>query len=377
MRDYIYIYNKVRDVLWTMTLIMGLCSLFMVTACSSDDVVEEERQPSDTLHLLSCSTRAGDETSTFAEGANLWLALTQGTSGPAEGATGTYIYSTSTSEWTSSSPVIIPETEQYYLYGVYSKTAVTCTIAPSTDYATGALLTISGIKPVVAGDDEPLVVVGVQGVPNASTEWAVSEGSFAYTGVKKSNQDNVHLLLDHLYASFSFSFDIDSKYALLRTIKLKKLEIKTAATICDNVKLTVTLAGNSTATSPITSVTAERVGSGTETRTLELYNNTDGKDITTLTTTEMNGLCFAVFDELGDDKFSSFTLRSTYDVYDKEGNLIGERTADNALDVYALYGSTAKPAHGIRKPVKLMVNPTYLYILSDPDLDNPTITVES
>lgn len=370
----IYIYNKVRALLWTMTVIMGLCSMFMVTACSSDDV-EEEGQPGATLHLLSCSTRAGDETSTFAEGANLWLALTQGTSDPAESATGTYIYSTSTtSKWTSDSPIRVTEVGQYYLYGVYTKDAATCTIAPSTDYETGAILTISGLPAISKDGEDPCVVVGVQGVPNPETAWSVTEGSFGYTGLKKSSQDNVHLLLDHLYASLSFSFEIDSEYAKLRKVLLKKLEVEPQVTTLDDVKLTVTLLGNNTDTSPIYRVTAAKEGSGPETTSLVLFENSDGHDIAQAfnASDHLSGVCFAAFGSLT----GNLKLTSTYDVYDRKDNLIDEnRKSVNTLEVYALFGSEVPPAPGIRRPVKLMVTPTYLYILSEPDLDNPTITI--
>lgn len=375
------IYNKVRAALWTIALVMALCSLCMVAACSSDDV-EEEGQPSGTLRLLSCSTRAADET--FADGSNLWLALTkEGDNSNTLTKYGTYTctYNESSSEWTwtSTNYVKVPEAEQYYLYGVYTKESATYTIAPSTDYATGAVLTISGLKPIAKDGEDPCVVVGVQGIPDPNTTWNVTEGSFGYTGMKITNQDNVHLLLDHLYASLSFSYTIDAEYAKLRTIKLKKLEIETPTTTYDNVKLTVTITGNSTSTSPITSVTATTEGSGTASSPIVLFNNTAGHDISKPFTTSdpLSGVCFAVFNSLSEDKVSSLKLKSTYDVYDRKGNLIGERTVENALDVYALFGINPSPAHGIRKPIQLKVNPTYLYILSDPDLDNPTITVES
>ena len=240
-----YIYNKVRAALWTMALVMTLCSLIMVAACTSDDA-EDEEQPSGTLRLLSCSTRAGgvDENYAFSsDGAKLWLALTKGDDNSNSNTKyGTYTYKGST--WDPTSYIQVPGPGPYYLYGVYTPNAATCAITPSTDYATGAELTISGLPAIVKDGEDPCVVVGVQGVTDPNTTWNVTEGSFGYTGVKLNNQDNVHLLLDHLYASLSFSFTIDEEYAELRTIKLKKLEIETSATTYDKVKLTVTVTGN-------------------------------------------------------------------------------------------------------------------------------------
>ena len=373
------IYNKVRASLWTMALVMTLCSLFMVTGCTSDDVDDEE-QPSGMLRLLSCSTRAGgvDENYAFSsDGAKLWLALTK--SGDNSNIKyGTYTYNGST--WAPTNYIQVPGPGPYYLYGVYTPNAATCAITPSTDYATGAVLTISDLPALVKDGEDPCVVVGVQGVTDPNTTWNVTEGSFGYTGVKLNNKDNVHLLLDHLYASLSFSFTIDDEYAKLRTIKLKKLEIATPTTTYDKVKLTVTVTGNSTGSSPITSVTTEKEGSAAATSVV-LFDKTENSDehyiLTTSTPSEpLSSACFAVFSS-STDKINSLKLKSTYDVYDRKGNKIVEnRESVNALDVNALFGSTT-PDRGIRQPVKLKVNPTYLYILSDPDLDNPTITISN
>ena len=373
------IYNKVRATLWTMALVMTLCSLFMVTGCTSNDVDDEE-QPSGTLRLLSCSTRAGgvDEDYAFSsDGAKLWLALTK--SGDNSNTRyGTYSYNGST--WAPTNYIQVPGPGPYYLYGVYTPNAATCAITPSTDYATGAVLTISDLPALVKDGEDPCVVVGVQGVTDPNTTWNVTEGSFGYTGVKLNNKDNVHLLLDHLYASLSFSFTIDDEYAKLRTIKLKKLEIATPTTTYDKVKLTVTVTGNSTGSSPITSVTTEKEGSASATSVV-LFDKTENSDehyiLTTSTPSEpLSSACFAVFSS-SEDKINSLKLKSTYDVYDRKGNKIVEnRESVNALDVNALFGSTT-PDRGIRQPVKLKVNPTYLYILSDPDLDNPTITISN
>jgi hypothetical protein len=69
---------------------------------------------------------------------------------------------------------------------------------------------------------------------------------------------------------------------------------------------------------------------------------------------------------------STLSIVSTYDVYDKKGNKIREDCkATNSL-ASMLNGIQ----RGKKRPIKLTVNPTYLYVLSDPDLDNPTITIE-
>jgi hypothetical protein len=67
---------------------------------------------------------------------------------------------------------------------------------------------------------------------------------------------------------------------------------------------------------------------------------------------------------------SKLTLLSTYDVYDRKGNLIREDcTAENKLPNMAV-------ARGERMQVNLTIAPSYLYQLSDPELDNPSIEID-
>jgi hypothetical protein len=66
----------------------------------------------------------------------------------------------------------------------------------------------------------------------------------------------------------------------------------------------------------------------------------------------------------------NFTLRTTFDVYDKEGNLTRKgAVAENKISLAAV-----DLAAGEVYTVNLTIRPTYLYVLSDPDLENPTIT---
>jgi hypothetical protein len=75
---------------------------------------------------------------------------------------------------------------------------------------------------------------------------------------------------------------------------------------------------------------------------------------------------------------TDFTLVCQYDVYDTNGNLIREnQTAENKINVNSLFTTTISLQRGTRYILYLTVNPTYLYMMSEPDLDNPTIEVGS
>ena len=68
-----------------------------------------------------------------------------------------------------------------------------------------------------------------------------------------------------------------------------------------------------------------------------------------------------------------FKLRTTYDVYDKQENLIRYGCeAENIIDLYSKF-NTQNTFRGQMLKVTLKVIPTYLYVLSEPDMDNPTL----
>ena len=380
----------VRARLWPTAWGMVCCALcMMLAACSSDSDVPDETP--DTQLRLTSVTRATDIDGdySFRDGSKLWLALTSGTSIDSKG-----IYTLVDPTWKGG--VTVKEAKQYYIYGVMSPEGIitdgtdteppTCTIT-SGDYSRRAELTIKGQPTMVAEGLVPCVVVGVRGVTDrtvAKNNWDVNEGSFGYMGVLKKGQDNAQLLLDRLYAALSFSFDIDPDYANLRTIKLRSMTMTAAAGTKAKVDLTVGLETKTNGTSPIVSVSATAVegagtlGSVTLFDNFEAVANFEGVDITDLTAEKqadsnttaggkIKSACFApgVADGL--------MLTCVYDVYDKAGNNLGERTAKNSLSNVVTTGSLL---HGQRRPIVLKVAPTYLYILSDADLDNPTITIQ-
>ena len=78
---------------------------------------------------------------------------------------------------------------------------------------------------------------------------------------------------------------------------------------------------------------------------------------------------------------TQFEMTATYNVYDRNGNLIRKDCeAKNVLKLTKSDSDQILPgglAHGQKYTFNLTVNPTYLYVLSDPDLDNPTVTINN
>lgn len=384
MRRYIHNIYNVRARLWPTAWGIVCCVLcMMLAACSSDSDAPDDI-PYNQLRLASVTRATSiDNGYAFLNTSKMWLALTSGTTVDSKG-----IYTKSESEGVWTGGIMVREAKQYYLYGVMSPTGAisdgaepTCTIT-STDFSQRATLTIKGQPTMEAEEKVPCVVVGVNGVTTTSADWAVQEGCFDYMGVLKHGEDNAQLLLDRLYAALSFSFTIDPTYANLRTIKLKKMTMTAAAGTKSKVDITVQLAAQTSESSPIVSVSATPLGD----EALEpvvVFDNFDyeenfkGVDITDLTidkqtaATTLGGkiksACFAP------GVANGLSLTCVYDVYDKAGKNLGERTAVNSLSNVVTTGTLP---NGHRKPIVLNVIPTYLYVLSDADLDNPTITIQ-
>ncbi len=237
----------------------------------------------------------------------------------------------------------------YTVYGYMPKTEdMNSTLEKGT--ADVATLTITGIKPITT--DDICIITGVK-----DTDEGLKEGQFSWYWPIGDDDYRIHLLMDHLYAAAQFRLRIDGGYALLRTIKLKAMTLSTDK---GSVNATITLTHNTTGTSPISDVSYTASGSNDA---VVLFNSDEGTALDTTTPLVVNA-CFAP------NLSGSLTLVSTYDVYDSKGNLIRPNcTATNKLPNLDI-------VRGQRVQVNLLVNPSYLYVLSDPDLDNPIIKVE-
>ena len=187
------------------------------------------------------------------------------------------------------------------------------------------------------------------------TKTTADAATLNITGIKPVTK--IHILMDHLYAGALFNLKIDADYALLRTIKLKTMTLRTE---CKSVNATISLTHNTTGASPISGVVFDPSGSSED---FLVFNSDAGTALDKDTPVVINA-CFAP------TLSNNLTLVTTYDVYDSKGNLIRQNcTATNKLP-------NLEAVRAQRVQVNMTVNPTYLYVLSEPDLDNPTIKIE-
>ncbi len=258
-------------------------------------------------------------------------------------------YYTSTGKWNAYFEV--EKNKTFTVYGYMPKTGeMNSTLTSITD--NGATLNITGIKPVTT--DDICIITGVE-----DTDSGLKEGQFSWsTPMEEVETYKISLLMDHLYAAAQFRLKIDAEYAKLRTIKLKKMELSTNK---ESVNAAIELTHNDTGASPISSITYTLSGSSS---TSDIYKNDEGTALPTTTAIPLSVNAY-----FAPGLSDNLTLVSTYDVYDRKGNLIRQNsTATNKLpDLSAVRGQ--------RVLLNMTVNPTYLYVLSEPDLDSPTIKI--
>lgn len=301
----------------------------------------------------------------------------------------------------------------YCVYGYIPSSAAdgaTITqINAETGYNVGAVLTINGLKPI--GNYDACVIIGARegfrvmtdethgtdydggwddvgesgiGTYEHSTDTRkdrLRPGYFGYA-FRKSAVPPMFLLFDHLYSALRFRFTVNETYDALRTIKLKKVEIKT--NVRKKYNCTITLRANDGSSSPISSITMTPDGTSdmmSESDYFPLFNSSDldgeGNPVGELMLTHTGYTSFMGGFVPGDE--TVFDLRSTYDIYDKEGNPTRQnQQAVNTIRLKDIFTElSASLTRGTYYTVNLIVNPTYLGVLSDSDLDNPTIKIES
>ena len=367
---------------------LGLMSLGF-TACSSD---EEPTPVSTTVELQSYVTgyeEAAKATRAYEPVTRAWtqptgyslysdaespisVFFTQGTtSGDEE-----FFYKSS-GHWRASKKPFVAGT--YYLYGYVPHdlsitSAVSVLEGEGKTYADGAVLTIENVPTVSKADF--CVVIAAKNGASANENYSTSgllRGNFEYVAQATGGggHNYVYLLFDHLFSALRVRMRVQGDYNNLRTIKLKELRMQTCAGDVPTKKktsITVTLNKTDAGADPVKKVvfTPDPASGNSDGAVV------DWNDGITLTADyqEFQGhlMPFGV---------TKIKLISTYDVYDKKGNLIRQNcTATNTIDIANLFSGQTETLRGRRYTINLTINPTYLYMLSEPDLNDPTVVVE-
>ena len=174
----------------------------------------------------------------------------------------------------------VKKDKTYIVYGYMPKTGEMESSLTKTT-ADAATLTISNMKPVTTDD-----ICIITGVKNADE--GLTEGQFSWSWPITTSEDSykIHILMDHLYAGALFNLKIDADYALLRTIKLKTMTLRTE---CKSVNATISLTHNTTGASPISGVVFDPSGSSED---FLVFNSDAGTALDKDTPVVINA-CFA------------------------------------------------------------------------------------
>lgn len=286
-------------------------------------------------------------------------------------------------KWRTSVEDIQPNTN-YQLYGYIPaspaiKYSITDYDGANAAYSDGAIMTLQNV-PTVMPHDLCVVIGAKHGYDrehdgNSDGTNRLRMGDFSFTTSSETTGNFVFLLFDHLYAALRVRITVHEDYTKLRKIKLKSLQLSTQAEETKTRKktdITVKLEANDGSASPITEIAYDQPPAKYELIEggLEFWSSKDGEELKSDVYTECLG-------HFMPNDITTLILTSVYDVYDRKGNLIRKDCkATNTIVLQELLTGQIRAERGKRYTINLIVQPTYLYLLSEPDLDNPTVNVE-
>ena len=297
----------------------------------------------------------------------------------------------------------------YYLYGyIPYLPAITYSITDynggSTDeeknanYSTGAIMTLENVPTVMPND--LCVVIGAKQGFDKEHDGSYTDnngngvfdegdtrtdtlrmGDFKYSAAAISGEGGagnyVFLLFDHLYSAIRVRMKVHADYAKLRTIKLDTLKLSTqvdGVNSTDHYTITIPLKATSGINKKESPIADDIVytPTGSENKNGIVFWKSENATGTTLTTSFQSFIGHFMPSDI-----TTIVLTSVYDVYDTQGNLIRENCkATNTMVLQELPFERTTTERGYRYTVNMTIRPTYLYMLSEWDLDNPTVSVE-
>ena len=331
-----------------------IAHLALCVSCSTDESQQDDLLNLN-LELRAMITRGvGDEDEELEENADkddihVFISSTDG----ATSDEGLFKYheDQGVSYWTAQELKVKPGSRTFSLFGYMPESeGLTGTVNTETK-----VMTLMGIEPMT-----PLDICVVTGVRKSSAIAIPLRGSYTFDYFNSAYNDRtiLNLRLEHLLGRLTFKFKVGARYSTLRKIKVKTLTIETKAK--ESITATVNLPKNTEE-----KITVDYTGTGEKTWESDLLKSTDAPILLSTTAVAVGS---SINVAVGDGLSEQYELVSTYDVYDLQGHKLSERTARNKL-------KDVLPVKSQEKEVVLTIEPTYLYQLSDDDLNNPEVKI--
>ena len=319
--------------------ILMMTVIVLLAACSQD-VAEEQAQEPDAPLRLAGVTRALTDEPAYSD---IRFFLTEGTTATE----GLFKYA-GASAWTTQLK-LKSGARTYQLYGYMPDNADFVRWISDWD-ENGAVLHIQQLPPMA--EQDYCIVTGVRQAADENDKTSAVRGAFSFD-YDSQRENYINLFMDHLYSRVKFSMRVGDEYNEVRTIKIKSMKLQLADISHYDVDITLTKDVG------ISSVAHSSVP-GTGTRELTIRD--EELTLTTTSTEIASGYIIPAT-----TLFNNLSLVIEYDIYDKRGNKVSERTATNSL---------ATPLEdlprGEERTLQINIAPSYLYDLS---LNDPPIVV--
>lgn len=278
----------------------------------------------------------------------------------------TYSYSNGAGQWTSN---VYLAKQTYNVYGYMPHNGEANSIKP--DLGSEANPSTFAMKwtgqPTFA--TKP-VLASVGSAKSNGSSSSVADGSFEVNVDQVGQEEKINFRMNHLLAKLNLQFYLPQPYADKRKIKVTQVTLSGGQGVADRYDITCSYDANGALTTTYTPMQ----GASTSGNTYP-YKDADGLLLTT--DKQQFGTYYFVPDAVNRSSSNLMTLTVTYNVYDKNGTLTREhQTATNAKIALHKVNNVAQAtqvAHEYTANVKVV--PSYLYVLSDGDMQNPYIVL--
>ena len=360
---------QIQTWLLTALLIGGGC---LMAGCSdhADDEQNRQDEQNTVPFTVASLTRSGDETtetvlSTY-DGLSIQLFLVPQDNNIAgtETLKGQAIYTGEGLPWMTT--IGVKESAKYKVFGfmpagISANEAYNVTISGNT-------ATLNIPQMLTVSNKDVCVITGVKDHPLGNDE-KVLPGVFDYTANSVSGHGyGVSLLAEHIYSAVEIWFKMKANVAYndLRTIKLKQVLLKNAQMAVVNARIPLTIGSLETPVrKPVGEITMTKVESNVVAETT-LFSSA-GEE---LKTTDGSEIKVPGYFTLGNNDTSELVIESVYDVYDKDVYDKDVLVRENCHAVNKINDLVGSLERGDKKIIKITVNPTYLYVLTDDDSGN-------